>query len=83
MWSDEGFKREMENSSAVRPGKLNSRFIVTARMDFQIFSKNFRFQIVYSNYMALWPAPSSVAIEGRGLDDREFEPSVSRTLLLV
>ena len=44
----------------IRPGKLNSQFIITTRMHFQIFSKNFRFQIVYSNYiwhnyMALWP----------------------------
>ena len=39
----------------VRLGKLKLQFIVTACMDFQIFSKNFRFQIVYSNYMALWP----------------------------
>ena len=46
------------------------------------FSKNFRFQIVYSNHMALWP-PLSAAIEGRGLGNCEFEPSVSRTRLLV
>ena len=73
----------MYSGTPLRPGKLNSQFIVTARMDFQIFSKNFRFQIVYSNYMALGPAPSSAAIKGCGLGDCEFEPSISCTLLLV
>ena len=37
------------------------------------------FQIVYIDYMALWPRPSSDAIEGRGLGDREFKPSISHT----
>ena len=37
----------------LRRGKLNSLFIVTARMDFQIFSKFFRFHIQYSKHMAL------------------------------
>ena len=39
--------------TAIRRGKLNSQFIVTARMDFRIFSKIFRFQMQYSKYMAL------------------------------
>ena len=39
----------------IRPCKLNSQFIVTAHMDFQTFSKKFRFHIVYSNL--LWPCP--------------------------
>jgi hypothetical protein len=52
-------------------------------MDFQIFFKNFRFQTEYGNYiMVLFPAPWSVVIEGRGLSDRELEPSISRTMTL-
>jgi hypothetical protein len=43
--------------SSIWRGKLNSQFIVTARMDFQIFSKKFIFHIEYSNYMALLPRP--------------------------
>ena len=51
----------------IRPGKLNLQFIVTACMDFQIFSKNFRFQIVYSNYNKLWyfcSAPRVLQLKG-------------------
>ena len=40
----------------LRRGKLNSQFIVTARMDFQIFPKIFRFQIQYSKYTVPWAA---------------------------
>ena len=57
----------------IRPGKLNPQFIVTARM-------------IFKNTATMWhfsPAPSSAAIEGRGLGDHEFEPSVSYTVLLV
>ena len=32
----------------IRRGKLNSQFIVTARMDFQIFPKIFRFSVHYN-----------------------------------
>ena len=45
-----------------------------------------KFQISDCIRQLLWnfgPAPSSTAIEGRDLDDREFEPGISRTLLLV
>ena len=39
---------------------------------------------LYLNHnIALWPAPSSAAIEGRGLGDSVFEHSISSTLLLV
>ena len=69
--------------SHIRPGKLNSQFIVTARMDFQIFSKFSYFRLYAATIWHFGPAPSSAAIEGRGLGDREFEPSISRTLLLV
>ena len=67
-------------ASKFRWGKLNSQFIVTARMDFQIFSKLFRFQTLYSKYMAHWPRPSSALIGGRGLGDLEFEHSLSSSL---
>ena len=59
------------------------QFIVTTRMDFQIFKK---FLISDQCTATIWHfghAPSYTAIEGRGLGDREFKPSVSRTLLLV
>jgi hypothetical protein len=46
-----------DDCDAIRRGKLNSQFIVTARKDFQILSENFRFQIEYSNYMALFSPP--------------------------
>ena len=59
---------------SVRPGKLNLHIIVNTRMDFQTLSKNFKFQIVYSNYMALLP---SAVIEGRDLGNRNFKFSVS------
>ena len=59
--------------ATIRRGKLNSQFIVTARMDFQIFPINFRFQIQYSKYTVPWAAP--VLISGRGSDDIELEHS--------
>ena len=48
---------QSKDTRSVRWGKLNSQFIVTARMDFQIFSNLFRFQIQYSKYIALWAPP--------------------------
>ena len=66
-----------------RPGKLNSQFIVTARMDFQIFSKISDFRLYTATIWHFSPTPSSVAIEGHGLVGHEFEPSISPTLLLV
>ena len=51
----------------IRPGKLNSQFIITAHMDFQIFSKNFRFQIVYSNYYYGILAPPPRVLQLRGV----------------
>ena len=39
---------------------------------------DFRFSIWHFD-----PAPLSTAIEGHGLGDRKFEPSISRNLLLV
>ena len=63
----------------IKPGKLNLQFIVTARIDFQIFSD---FRLYTATIWHFGPAPSSAAIKGRGLGGREFEPSVFRTLLL-
>ena len=45
--------------------------------------KNSDFRLYTATIWHFGPAPSSAAIEGRGLSDRELEPSVSRTLLLV
>ena len=41
----------------VRRGKLNSQFIVTARINFLIFTKNFKFQ-------SLLPWTTPLAVEG-------------------
>ena len=60
----------------IRRGKLNSLFIVIARMDFQIFSKNFRFHIQYSKHMALWAPPTDRAkLEGGASAISRFEHS--------
>ena len=65
----------------LRPGKLNLQFIVTTRMDFPQKISDFR--LYTATVWHFGPAPSSAAIEGHGLGDHEFEPSISHTLLLV
>ena len=61
------------HTTSLRRGKLNSQFIVTARMDFQIFSKFSDFKCYTVNIWHFGPAPSNALIGGRGLDDLEFE----------
>ena len=69
--------------SMLRRGKLNSQFIVTARMDFQIFPKFFRFQIQYSKYTGLGRILSSALISGRGSGDLELEHVAILVSLIV
>ena len=67
----------------IRRGKLNSQFIVTDRMDFQIkFPKFFRFQIQYSKYTGLGRTLSSALISGRGSGDLELE-HIAIAILIV
>ena len=57
------------------------QFIITACMDFQInFFQKISVYAATNGTLALH-APSSVAIEGCGLSDHEFEPSISFTSL--
>ena len=49
--------KKIDMKKCIRQGKLNSQFIVTARMDFQIFPKIFRFQMQYSKCTVLWAPP--------------------------
>ena len=69
------------NGTSIRRGKLNSQFIVTARMDFQIFPNFFRSNTV--NIQA-WAAPlSSALISGRGSGDLELEHIAILVSLIV
>ena len=56
---------------------LNSQFIVTARMDFQISPQIFRSNIIYST---LGRTRSSALISGRGSGDLALEHSPSTSL---
>ena len=71
------------NENIIRRGKLNSQFIVTARVDFQIFPKIFRFQIQYSKYIGLGRTLSSALISGRGSGDLELEHIAILVSLIV
>ena len=69
--------------SPIRRGKLNSLFIVTARMDFQIFSKFSDF--IFNTVNILWhsePHPPISLIRGRGLGNLEVRAYLSTTLLV-